>query len=573
MSNSSVSPAELEALQKCIDKIARGHKVAAACIYGSRVAGYARPDSDIDVIVVLENYPYMVKYAYMKESGIDVSALVVDKKSLERDAKGAYMGEFVAGRLLHVYEPMLNPEFFAEVEKTYKRRVILEELQELVKSTSALASEISFPLEYVAFSKTRRRAAMYPNAAYSYFKTYTTNPQRNLDFVMQGYRQALADIVIEDPGLFVIMMTGGQKKMLLRLSKERVKFARGRPVLRMEKKLQHFGSYFVHSYAGRRMFHLVVREAESKIRRHIHQHIELPPYLACPACAYWEIPEGVLVVTSVGRHKGTGEWLDAVAEAHGIISSSSNHYSSVEKRRLGNPNSRTLLYTLKHGNGELKIAAKELARAKSVKWAALSMWTAQVKKFKIDPMFRLGTEYRALRYLRTLGLKTPEIEAVVLDRRILATKFVEGTSLACMIKNALAGSNYRNSDYDLGIVREAGRQVGIVHAAGACFGNIKPKNVIAKTDDGLTSLWFTDLEQFVFEGGDPAWDLAQFLCWGLKGSANAPAAAKVSAEFIEGYGNTQVAARLGQSRRYIENFMPVLSPQVARAIKNVARSL
>ncbi|AIF82860.1 Mn2+-dependent serine/threonine protein kinase [Candidatus Nitrososphaera evergladensis SR1] len=550
---SSISPAELQVLQKCIDKIAKGRKVAAACIYGSKVAGYARPDSDIDVIVVLENYPYRVKYAYVKESGIDVSALVVNKKSLERDAKSARMGEFVAGRLLHVYEPMINPEFFAQVERIYKRRVILEELQELVKSSSVLATEISFPLEYIAFSKVKRRAAMYPNAAYSYFKTYnTTASPRNIDFAMQGYRRALADIVIEDPGLFII------DGPMLRLSGERVKFARGKPVLHLTKKLRHFiSSYVVHSYAGRHMFHLAVKEAESKIRRHVSQHVEFPPFLACPACEYWKIPEGALVVVA-DRHSG-GDWIDAVAQAHGI----SSGYSA-KKRRLGNPNSRTMLYTLKHGGSELKIAAKELARTKSVKWAALSMWTAQVKKFKVDPMYRLGTEYRALRYLRTLGLKTPEIEAVVLDRRILATRFVEGTSLADIIRDALAG----NSN-DFGLVREAGRQVAVVHAQGACFGNIKPKNVIASDNE----LWFTDLEQFVFEGGDPVWDLAQFVCWGLKGSANAPVAAKVAAEFLKGYGNEQVAGRLAQSKRYIENFLPVLSPQVARAIKNVARSL
>lgn len=558
--SSSLSPAELEALQKCIVRAAKGRKIAAVCVYGSKVAGYARPDSDIDVILVLENYPYRVKYAYVKESGVEVSALVVNKKSLEMDAKSARLGEFVAGRLLHVYEPIINQEFFAEVEKVYKRRVILEELQELVKSTSALAPEISFPLEYVAFSKIKRRAAMYPAAAYSYARTYAGTNPRNLDSAMQGYRKTLADILIEDPGLFVI------DGPVLRLSKERIKLARGKPALRMTKKLQHFGSYFVHSYAGRRMFHLAVKEAESKIRRHVSQHAEVPPFLACPACAYWKIPEGALVAATNRQ----GDWLDAVAEAHGMPSSSEY---SVKKRRLGNPNSRTLLYSLGHKNGELKIAAKELARSKSVKWAALNMWTAQVKKFKVDPMFRLGTEYRALRHLRTLGLKTPEIEAVVLDRRIIATKFVEGTSLADIIRRALAGNG---NGENLEIVREAGRQVATVHAAGACFGNIKPKNVISTTNDDNSSppsLWFTDLEQFVFEGGDPAWDLAQFVCWGLKGSANAQAAAKVAAKFLKGYGNEKISCRLAQSKRYVENFMPVLSPQVARAIKNVARSL
>jgi tRNA A-37 threonylcarbamoyl transferase component Bud32/predicted nucleotidyltransferase len=568
--SSGVSSTELEAVHKCIKQIAKGRNVTAACIYGSRIAGYARPDSDLDIIVVLENYSYKIKYVYAKELGIDISALVVNKKSLERDAKNAHMGEFVVGRLLHIYEPIINPEFFSQIEKVYKRRVILEELQQLVRSTSTLATEISFPLEYIAFSKVKHRAAMYPNAAYSYLMTYTSS-SRNLDFAMHGYRQALAEIVIEDPKLFVI------DGPMLRLSSERMGFAQGKPALRLTKKLQYFSSYFIHSYAGRRMFHLAVKEAESKIRRHMSQHLEFPMFLSCPACVYWKIPEGKLVVD---RHR---DWLDAVAEGLGTLK------YSVKKRRLGNQNSRTLLYVLKHEGGEMKIVAKELARTKSVKWAALNMWTAQVKKFKVDSMFRLGTEYRALRYLRTLGLKTPEIKAVVMpDRRMIVTQFIDGPTLADTIRGALSG----NGDFEL--IREVGRQFAIVHAAGACFGNIKPKNVIVGKEESNVkscidtnskisanaaylnsenSVWFTDLEQFVFEGGDPVWDLAQFLCWGLKGSTKASAAAKVTAEFLKGYENEKVASRLGQSKRYIENFYPVLSPQVAKAIRNVALSL
>lgn len=534
---SSVSPDELNAVQRCIEKAARGRSVAAACIYGSKAAGYARPDSDIDVIIVLDNYQYKVKYAYMKESGIDVSALLVDKNALQKDALGAQLGEFVAGRLLHVYQPIINAEFLAKVEQDLKRRVILEELQEMVKSAGAFASEISFQLEYIAFAKVKRRAAMYPNAAYSYFKTYTTN-ERNLQSAMEGYRRALADIVVQDPGLFSI---NGE---MLQLSRDRIEFARGRHALRLEKKLQRFGSYFVHSYAGRRMFHLVAKEAESKIRRHIRQKVEFPPFLSCPACTYWNVPEGVLVLDD--------DWVMQVVQRHGM-----SDYS-VKKRRLGNTISRTTLYELKGKGGELKIAAKELARTKAVKWAALSMWTAQ--KFHADPAFRLGTIYRALRHLRTLGLLTPEIEAVALDSRTIATRFVEGRSLADVIKGALAGREGTE------LLAEAGRQMSVVHSTGACFGNIKPKNVIVSG-----GLWFTDMEQFVFEGGDPAWDLAQFVSWGLKGTANSVAAAKIVSDFLAGYGIEKNVALLA-SKRHIETFYPVLSPQVARAIKNVIRS-
>ena len=123
---SSVSSEELDTIKKCVSKVAKGRTVVAACIYGSRAAGYARPESDIDILIVLENYPYLVKYVYTSEPGMEVSALAVDRKSLERDAQGAFLGEFVAGRLLHVYEPIAGSDFLFNVERIYKRRVILE---------------------------------------------------------------------------------------------------------------------------------------------------------------------------------------------------------------------------------------------------------------------------------------------------------------------------------------------------------------------------------------------------------------------------------------------------------------
>src|SRR5919109_2055744 len=194
---SSISPHELKVIKKCISKVAKGRAVVATCIYGSRVAGYNRPDSDIDLLVVLQNYPYVVKYIYFSESNTKVSALAVDREALLRDAKSAFLGEFVVGRLLHIYEPVVNAEFFAMIERTYKRRVILEEVHNMVESIGMLSTEITFPLEFVAFSKIRHRMLMHPSAAYSYYKTYTTS-KHNIEFALETYRRVLADIIADD---------------------------------------------------------------------------------------------------------------------------------------------------------------------------------------------------------------------------------------------------------------------------------------------------------------------------------------------------------------------------------------
>src|SRR5437867_11432839 len=537
---SSISPQELEAVKKCIVRVAKGRSVVAACLYGSRVAGYARPDSDVDVLVVLEDYPYMVKYVYLSESGMKVSALAVDRTALERDARSAFLGEFVVGRLLHIYYPITNAEFFVAVERTYKRRVILEEVQDIVASTGVLSTEIIFPLEFVVFSKVKHRSSLYPGAAYSYYKTYTVN-NGNLEFALDGYRRALGDIVAGDNGdneLFAARQDG-----LLQISDKHIFVERDKTRLKLTKRLQEFSSYLVHTYAGRKIMYLAVMEAESKIRRK-GKSVQLPDFMACPRRAYWKLPEGRLIVD--GKN-----WLDDLG------------YSVTRKRRLGNVNSRTMLYVL---NDERKIAVKELAKTKAVKWAALSLWTAPVKRFRIDPLLRLGSEYKAIRYIRSLGLRTPAIDSVVLDRKLLVTQFIEGESLAGVIRDCVRGRR------DASLLREVGAQIAKIHGTGSCLGNIKPKNVIVSGDD----LCFTDVEQFVFQAGDPGWDLAQFISWGLKGISNSDMAAELTREFLKGYidvvGSGNIA-RLAKSRRYIESFYPVLSPSVAQAIKKEIREI
>lgn len=534
---SSVSPQKLQVIKECIMQVAKGRTVAAACLYGSRVAGYARPDSDIDILVVLENYPYVVKYAYYIRQGTKLSVLVVDRKALERDAKNGFLGEFVVGRLLHVYEPIAHAEVFAAIERIYKRRVILEEVQDVVSSAGVLGTEINFPLEFLVFSKIKRRMSLYPGAAYSYQRTYTAN-KRNLEFALEGYRRALSDIVAEDSELFVARQDG-----LLQVSDKRVLVEEKRTRLKLTKRLQEFSSYFVHTYAGRRIMYLAVTEAESKIRRR-SKAVDLPEFMACPKCAFWRLPEGRLVVN--GR-----DWLGELG------------YSVAGKRRLGNVNSRTVLHVLEDGR---KVVVKELAKTKAAKWAALSIWTSPVKRFRVNPLIRLGSEYKAIRHIRSLGLQAPAIEAVVLDRKILVTRFIEGATLADVIKAYLRWKG------DLGLLGQAGAQIAKIHGTGAVLGNVKPKNIIAN-DNGL---YFTDLEQFVFQGGDPVWDLAQFISWSLKGSRNTERAAAVTREFLQGYASVAGTAsidRLAKSRRYVESFYPVLAPTVARTIKKEIRKI
>lgn len=187
----------------------------------------------------------------------------------------------------------------------------------------------------------------------------------------------------------------------------------------------------------------------------------------------------------------------------------------------------------------------------------------------MDPLFRLGAEYKAIRYIRSLGLQTPMIEAVVLDRRLLVTRFVDGISLADVIRrgDSMVGkSDSGGHGDDASLINKAGAEIAKIHTAGATFGNIKPKNIIVSEKD----LYFTDVEQFIFNAGDPAWDVAQFISWGLKSTRNSKMASTITKEFVKGYmsvGDPSSISRLAKSKRYIESFYPVLVPSMVHTIK------
>ncbi len=543
---SSISPQELTVIGSCIHKIAKHRTIIAACIYGSKVAGYGRPDSDIDLLVVLENYPYVVKYIYFRESGTKVSALVVDRNALLRDAKSGFLGEFVIGRLLHIYEPIVNSGFLALAEQTYKRRVILEEVASILESTGILGTELIFPLEFIVFSKIKRRMSLYASAAYSYYKIYTTT-KRNLEFALDGYHRAMSDIITENDKIFVSRQDG-----LLQISDQLAFLENRQKFPKLSKRLSEISSYLVHTYAGRKIMHFAINEAESKIRRRVHLMMKVPDFMQCPKKVYWMLPEGKLILNGP-------DWLESLAQHLGS-------YSVSRKVRLGSGRSRTTIYELKHGSCEYKIAVKEFAKLKVPTRAKTFPGVTPRKRFSMDPLSRLGLEYKAIRYIRSLGLSTPAIEAVVVDKKLLVTRFVDGVTLADVIRDCVEGKGGAT------LIREAGAQISKIHRAGATLGDVKLKTIIVREN----KLFFTDLEHLVFRAGDPAMDLAQFISLGLGNTSNVYMAATITKEFVEGYVRVDdpcSRSRVAKSRNYIESFYPKLIPSIASTIKNEIKNI
>jgi tRNA A-37 threonylcarbamoyl transferase component Bud32 len=528
-------------------------------LYGSKVAGYSKPGSDFDIIIVLDKYPRIVKYVYMKQSKIRISALVVDRRSLERDASSAFLGEFVIGRLLHVYEPLFNDKLFILLETLYKKRVIMEEVIRIINSIKVLGNEVIFPLEFIMFSKIKRRSIMYPNALYSYYKTYTgPYAAKNIRAAIAGYRRALNQILLDQKEFLIqrpsdSMLQIQEKCMFLK--KRDDTYAQN---LKTARHFQGLSSYLVHVYAGRKTFQHIVKEAESKITRHRRSEIILPKFMSCPSEEFLKLPEGIIIIDDKN-------WLDKVSMHIGFP-----QYEVLNKLHLGSLHGRSFCYTIRDDSQSglrRSIVVKELARVKPLKWPLYDILGSYKRGSRFDPISRLGVEYRALRYIRTLGLNSPTIIAVVIGKKLLITEYIHGKTILDIVKNYSKEPDY-SANPSLYWLKRSGEQIAKIHSEKSTFGNLSPDGLIVSDQD----LYFTGLEQFNFGSGDPLWDIVYFICSSLiPVRHNIHITSKLTTKFLEGYSENinrnKIKTNYNDLRHYIESFERIIPSPTSNIIK------
>jgi Kae1-associated kinase Bud32 len=536
-----LTESEKVSLSKIANEAAEGRKIVGIAVYGSQVAGYATEDSDYDLIVILEDYSPKVKYRYINGE-VDASVLVVDRGALLMDADKASLGEFVVGRLLNIYVPLTGGELFHEAEVLFKRRVVLEALEEIEASIGQFAQEILIPAEYFLFDKLKKRAAIYPPALYSYSKTYgVEHGSRNTEVACEGFIEVLKQI--EQEGLITLNRGTVQlkdyepKHWVTRLT-EMATYTR-----------RSLAQYAVHGYAGRVGLSIVRREVSSKISRS-RKGFEVPDVIKHPR-RLWRLQEGLLIIDE-------DDWFGKLIEHMGIA-----RCKEVVKNGLGEVYSVTKVYCINDGDRVAKITVKNFADLRALKWVVLNMWALLSKRFDMGQTSRLQREYSALRRLRGLGFKTPDILAVVLDQRLLVTEYIEGVDVGQLLPKALSGD-----DEAMNAVRLYGEALGKVHQEGYTLGDTKPSNTILA--DG--AIYLVDLEQAT-RNNDRGWDIAEFIYYSSKLTIDEKAVRHLAKEFLNGYlkHGTKESVKESLKFKYLAPFQPILAPNVVRAVRQELR--
>ncbi|HUH99962.1 MAG TPA: hypothetical protein VLY65_02865 [Nitrososphaerales archaeon] len=534
-------------LEVADDVVGDGGRALSVAAYGSKVAGYAKPDSDYDLIVVAKKFRGGIKYEYVHQP-VTAAALVVEADLLEKDAVRAYLGEFVSGRLLNVYEPLMNGDLIRKAEVESKKRVLAEEILEIASQHGEFSQDLIIPLEYFLFNKLHKRAIIYPPALYSYIKTYTcASGDENKAFTLEGFAEAA--ISLQASGILRFEPRDGEPQ--IRILGEGLRSRAFASILSLfNLTTRGMRQYAVHGYAGRVGLNVFKDEALSKVKR-MQDKPDPPQELEEPKLLLG-LPEGFAVPK-------TEQMVERLASGAGM-----KEYTKREKS-LGEIYSTAKLLTLKDGDGkEARFVFKHFADIRSVKWTLLNFWSHS-RKFSTSPQARMHREYSATLALKGKGVRVPAILGAVLDDKVLVKEFVEGERLSDLIQHILVGRRDGTE-----VVERFGGAMAQVHRAGFALGDSKATNVISEPDGGLC---FTDLEQ-ASEGGDQAWDVAAFLYYQAKLSLKEPGMRKVSDAFLNGYKAANGLENIAKARspRYVAPFRPLTAPQMLRVVRDSLES-
>ncbi len=533
-----LSESERTAVSALASSLVEPSKISAVCAYGSKVAGYARADSDYDLIIVSKRFREGVRYKYI-DSPVAASALIVDEHMFAEDARSSYLGEFVVGRLLNVYDPITNGALFRNFELEYKRRVLVEALLELSSDYGEFGRHLIIPYEYFLFDKLHTRAAIYPPAIYSYVHTYTGKlGEENRAISVEGFVTAAGSL--QDRGFLRASPDG------VRIIPERL---RGDAFTRVQSLFSVTArgvmQYAVHGYAGRVRPSVFSREALSKLRR----MRETPPPFA-PL----ENPRSLLRLEQGMVIPDASLLVEQLARLLGFVT-----YSTKE-RDIGEPYSTTRVLTFKEDRRERSVVIKNYSDVRSLKWALLGVWASTTKRFSTAPLSRMDREYGMTLSLGAMGLLAPSILAVAPSERVMVKEFVDGPTLSTVINSLLRGVS---GDFDP--VAAYGAVLAKVHAGGVAVGDAKPSNVIVSPD----GLYLTDLEQ-ALQGGDKAWDIAEFLYYTAKLSNREDAMKRVANSFLEAYVRTADRSTIVRARaqKYLGPFRPFLTPGMTKMLRD-----
>ncbi|KON31282.1 hypothetical protein AC482_01290 [miscellaneous Crenarchaeota group-15 archaeon DG-45] len=472
--------------------------------------------------------------------------LAVDRRLFEADVRDSALLEAAAVRLLLPYVALKGGGYLARWERLYKRRKIQESLAGLAMEHPELSSELLVDPRYFVHDSLLRLSHLLPRA----FELLGDLDEGGSE-LLGGFTEALRELESEGTVRIIeglVSVDRGFVDEVLRRG-----FSAPDQLTRVQRQLQG-------------LLKLGLRGAVDLFR---------PPSLS--------VVED-LVSTAVGvqnlprpdrfLHFPTATGIAPMSEATSIDEFLSRlrppgRAGKTRLRRFGGVLNEVYMLTYAVDGETRRAIMKRYPNWVSLKWAPIALWTLGTKNFAVQGRSRMERECATSSLLGRSGIPVPKILLTSFEDRLLVREYVEGESLADIVKAAIQGGPNGHGD----LLRRAGGTVAAVHGAGATLGDCKPENFVVAAGG---EPFIVDLEQGT-RGGDETWDLAEFLYFsGHYAGPFAPLheVVEVARCFIEGYvagGGDRRSAAEAARLRYTKVFTPIALPTVISAIAQTCR--
>lgn len=513
------------------------NKIYAALLYGSRVTGYARDDSDYDVISIVENLGYPLRYHYIKypNKEIYISTLLVDKDAFEKDVLFATYGEFVIGRLLSPYVPIINKEYIESMEINYKMRVTREELKFLYDKYRELIFEFLIPYKYILLSRLKRRILTYPIVKYSYIKTYYGKfGLRNMTWAIDRFRIAIKYLSRDTPIEIIddeyFKLKGGIKYL-------------EKSILMWIRSLK---SYIAHGLSARVNPKVVGEEVKAKVIRSM-ELLRSPNEL--------EQPEILLKTRFSLFTPKPVSYKDIVRVLYGVDA----HIRNIRRKGLLSP---TYVISISRDGYVGDLVIKGFSWLWVFKWFLIQLWLLDIRRFAISPKRRILNEYLGLvNVSEIVDVHSPRPLLIDWGGKKLVIEYVPGPRLADLVRKGYS-KELENLFYKYGKI------LANIHVYGYTIGDTKPQNIIITKNNNLAII---DFEQFS-KGHNKCWDISLFLYYTFKFRFYYQNFEQLISKFIKGYfdgGGKAVDIKKAVSIRFMRPFLLLVPINMLFRIRKV----
>ena len=518
-----------------------------ACISSSRANNCLKKDHYCDCLSVLNDYDQGIRYDYGKiDEERNVAFLIVDKELFEIDVDRGKIGDFIAGRLLTPFSPLINPEYILQMEHIFKKRVIKEEIENLVIEYGELSRSIIIKPEYFPLVRISKRTKTFLPLRNYYSRIFNGNLENDdLNAIMKGFDVSLADLVQKG------LIKPYNDKLLISydfideiISRRTMK----RFVNIMELSRASLYSYLFHGRAGLVDLETISKELMYRSRPDITQtmkkfEIENPSNYLSLKVANKEV--------SLNDKSSISEVLKQISPR-----------TEFEIAPLAGVLNEVYIVSTK----KEKLVAKKFTDWHSFKWFALNIVALGAKTFYLSGRTRLENELGINSYLSSKDVYVPSIIHASLPKRILVRRYIDGLPLSEIVKENINKEKISRKAKEC--FSDLGEIFARAHELGVELGDSKPENFVIDRKNRIFAL---DLEQSK-KGGDFAWDIAEFLFYsGHYAIVPKEGLRQLTESFIEGYmdnGNMDnIRKAMGLS--YIKVFSLWTAPQVIYRITEI----